>query len=219
MTRLAFALVILFAAAAGCANYAPAGIPAPAVSAAPTASATAGTTATATQTGSPYVVRYDWAVPSREVTIEHPKSDAVPVTLVEVRTGDHARENPGYARITFAFERGYPDYRFAYVPEVTMDGSGDPVRLAGNAFLHVVFFTAMAHDDQTGRSTIRYASDRNVGLRNLVAYAPAGDYEGYVSYGLGTKVASGSDQALPIRVGELRRADGLYVIAVDVRAG
>ena len=63
------------------------------------------------------------------------------------------------------------------------------------------------------RTTQRPAEQ--LGYRRLVGYAFTGDFEGQVTYGLAIR-AGGPDRT-PIRVGELRRADGTYVVAVDVR--
>jgi hypothetical protein len=180
-----------------------------------------GTGGGTSESGPAFTVRYNWGVPSAEVTVEHkvvpplqpPPGIPLPY-LVEVRTGDHTQD--GFARITFAFRGAYPGYRFQYVRQLTADGSGNPVALAGNSVLRIVFVTAQAHDEN-GKSTIAYASNRQVGIGKLTAYAPAGDFEGYVTYGLGITVAAGSDQVAQIRVGELQRTDGTYVVAFDVR--
>src|SRR5436190_19616022 len=142
--------------------------------------------------------------------------------LVEIHTGDHGAENPGYARISFYFRVGFPTYNVQYVSQVLTEGKGDPLPLEGNAALRVGFVDANVRDEN-GHSTIVFAAPTRIGFRNLKSYGFAGDFEGYVSYGLGIQVAPGSDQALPIRVGELRKPDGkggyLYVVAVDVRVG
>jgi hypothetical protein len=76
--------------------------------------------------------------------------------------------------------------------------------------------------NNAGASTIRFAADPHVGLGGLVSYASAGDFEGYVTYGLGIQVAPGSDQVREIRAGQQTRPDGagdvLYVVAFDVRS-
>lgn len=110
--------------------------------------------------------------------------------LVDIRTGDHA----DFAWITFAFRGAFPEYNFAYGPDVRAEGSGIPIELPGNAFLRIQFVHAQAHDN-TGASTIRFALKQAVGIGNFVGYAPAGDFEGYVTYGLGIRVAPNSDQA------------------------
>jgi hypothetical protein len=154
-------------------------------------------------------VTYAWNVPSREVRVEHPV-DVPPVPeLVEVRTGDHPEG--GFARITFAFRDAVPAYRFQYVRQVVSDGAGTPIALPGNSFLTIVFSPARAGAGDAGV--------QNVGYRNLVSFVRAGNYEGYVTYGVGISVAPDSDQVLPIRVGELTRPDGLHVVALDIKNG
>ena len=128
--------------------------------------------------------------------------------------GDHPGDQPAYTRMTFAFEGAWPSYEIAYQRSLTKDGSGEPVSLPGNSILRITFTDAQAHDDQ-GRTTARPGT--TLGFPTLKGYAVAGDFEGHVTYGLGIQVAPNSDQALPIRVGELVRADGTYVVAVDVR--
>jgi hypothetical protein len=190
----------------------------------PTATGSVATSAVAVARTSPassnYRVTYGWAVPSAEVTVAHavrppvaPAPQPALPALREIRTGNHA----GYARITFRFSGAMPGYRFQYVPAVLGEASGEPIPLPGNAFLRIQFVQAQAHDD-SGASTIRYAADPRGRVGNLRGYGSAGDFEGYVSYGLGIQVAPGSDQVLPIRAGELTRP-GEFVIAIDIKQG
>ena len=97
----------------------------------------------------------------------------------------------------------FPSYTFQIVPQVTRDGSGDPVTLPGATFLSVVFTPARS-DAATG--------PRTVGYRRLKGYEQVGDYEGYVSYGVGVAGAT-----VLVRTGESTRADGTNVLALDVR--
>ncbi|WP_121155034.1 AMIN-like domain-containing (lipo)protein [Micromonospora pisi] len=168
-----------------------------------------------------YRVTWNWGVPSEPVRIDNkvrppvvpPPGPPLPL-LVEVRVGDHPDED--FTRITFAFRNGTPGYQISYVPRVTMAGSGDPVKLPGNAFVYIEFNPAQAHDEQ-GRSSIVSAPDPGLGYPTLRGYGSAGDYEGHVSYGLGLQVPPGSDHALPIRALQLTRPDGTRIVAVDVR--
>jgi hypothetical protein len=95
------------------------------------------------------------------------------------------------------------------------------VKLDGAYFLNVVFTGALAHDDTTGKSTVVKTPARPVGMSALLDYATAGDFEGYVTYGVG--VAEAGDSAPAIRSGELKRSDGaggfFYVVHFDVRVG
>jgi hypothetical protein len=166
-------------------------------------------------------VTYGWAVPSRparvahriDVPIQPPPGTPLPF-LARVEVGDHPGDDPAYTRITFAFEGAWPSYEVAYQRSLTADGSGAPVPLPGNSVLRITFTNAQAHDDQ-GRGTDRPSP--KLGYPTLRGYGFAGDFEGHVTYGLGIQALPDTDQVLPIRVGELVRADGTYVVAVDVR--
>jgi len=169
---------------------------------------------------SPYRVTYGWAVPAHPVLVSH--QVAVPVAappavplplLVDVRAADHPDEN--FTRITFAFRGGTPSYEVGYVPSVASDGSGKPLPLTGNAFVRIQFTPAQAHDNQ-GHPTVTVAPRTTLAFPTLRGYGFGSDFEGYVTYGLGLQVAVDSDQVLPVRLGELVRADGTHVVAVDV---
>jgi hypothetical protein len=172
-----------------------------------------------------YRVTYDFAVPSSPVTIAHtvtppiaqPPAPPLPY-LVGIYVGNHP---PSYQRISFYFRGAFPPYRFQYVRQVTSDGSGAPVSLSGNSFLSIVFLSAQAHLEN-GSSSVLEQPPASIGFPNLRSYAPAGDFEGHVSYGLGIQTAPNSDQVLRIRAGELRKTDGsggyLYVVHFDVES-
>ncbi|GIF72438.1 AMIN-like domain-containing (lipo)protein [Asanoa siamensis] len=167
----------------------------------------------------PYRVTYGWAVPSNPAKIRHhvelrePPAPALPY-LVRVQVGDHPAADPAYTRITFAFDSAWPTYEIAYQRDLTKDGSGDPVPLPGNSVLRITFTDAQAHDGKGGQTE---RPGTSLGFPTLKGYGFAGDFEGQVTYGLGIQAKPNSDQAIPIRVGELVRADGTYVVAVDVR--
>lgn len=243
MRRFLVMPVLVALCAAGCGQAQRAGSPAPpaapgTTAPAPTNTDPASPTGAGRPAGSssskpatnPYRVTYNWGVPSSTVWVRNrvavpiAPAPAIPLPyLVEIRTGDHGTEWPGYVRVTFTFEGAYPAYNFSYVRELLGEGSGARVPLEGNAVLRIQFTPAQAHDN-AGDTTIRYAADRQVHLRNLRSYAPGGDFEGYLTYGLGIQVAPDSDQVLPIRVGQLSRRDTAtgrmrYVIAFDVRVG
>jgi hypothetical protein len=215
---------------------APTSTPPPSAPTTGTAAPTTGTGATqppppasepADPPGVEYRVSYNWAVPGTEASITHPLTAPLPGPiglpyLVGVYVGDHPEASPKYQRISFYYRLAFPSYRFQYVPQVVSDGSGEPVPLPGNAFLNIVFVDAQAHDDN-GASTIAAKPPATIGFQNLRGYALAGDFEGYVTFGLGIQVAPGSDQALPIRAGELKKPDGsggfFYVVHFDVQTG
>lgn len=231
MTRqrvpLLASLVLLLAAAActtGRDNSTSTPSTAPAPSATTAAQAPATTppatpqpSATRSQAAGDWRVTYGWAVPSAPARVTH--TVTVPVTpapgeplpvLVQIQVGDHPSE--GFSRITFAFRGPTPGYEVGYVSRVESDGSGAPVSLPGNAFLSVRFNPAQGHDS-SGRSTVS-APARTIGYPTLRGWAPAGDFEGYLSFGLGVQTTGGR---LPVRLAESTRPDGTHVVSVDVR--
>ncbi|MGC5021819.1 AMIN-like domain-containing (lipo)protein [Micromonospora sp. DT47] len=177
--------------------------------------ATAGPSVTRPAAPGDWHVTYGWAVPTAPARVSHtvrlpltpPPGEPLPV-LVEVRVGDHPDED--FSRITFAFRGPIPGYEVAYVARVEQDGSGDPVDLPGTAFLALRFNPAQAHDG-AGRNTAS-TPPRTIGFPTLRGWAPAGDFEGYLSFGLGL-----SRGGLPVRLGESTRPDGTHVVSVDVR--
>ena len=109
-----------------------------------------------------------------------PASTPTPV-LVAVR----ATHNGGTVdRVVFEFSGGVPSKRdVAYVERIVADGSGRPVRVAGQALLRVRFEPAQAHADD-GQPT---EAPRRVafGVPNVLTAVRAGDFEGITTYGLG----------------------------------
>ncbi|HEY9475929.1 MAG TPA: hypothetical protein VIS06_19020 [Mycobacteriales bacterium] len=101
-------------------------------------------------------------------------------TLVAIRAAHH----PGYDRLVFEFRGGLPQrHDVNYVPVVIADGSGEPVPLAGDAFLHVVFSPAVGHDD-AGHGTFG-PTRRTTALPQIIQVATAGDFEAVLSFGVG----------------------------------
>jgi hypothetical protein len=73
--------------------------------------------------------------------VEHPPVGSP--KLVTLRAGRHA----GYDRVVFQLDGPIPSYySVRYVPQVRLDGSGEPLRLRGAAFLEVVV-RAPTHDE------------------------------------------------------------------------
>ncbi|MCW3839982.1 hypothetical protein ONA70_07710 [Micromonospora yasonensis] len=218
---LLLGVVVLLAAACTTTDHdgattAPSTAPAPGATAAATTPATVPAATTAAPAAGDWRATYGWAVPTSPARVPHPVP--VPVTpapgeplpvLVRIQVGDHPAE--GYSRITFAFRGPTPSYRIGYVAQVEAEGSRAPVSLPGNAFLAVRFDPAQAHDS-AGRSTVS-APSRTIGYPTLRGWAPAGDFEGYVSFGLGVQT---SGARLPVRLGESTRPDGTHVVSVDV---
>lgn len=109
-----------------------------------------------------------------------PAAVTAPPLLVSVRAASHA----GYDRVVWEFRGGLPAHRDArYVPSLLGDGSGLPMRIAGDAVLRVSMFDANAHNPETNRAT---APRRLVvGLPNVIELVQSGDFEAHVSYGVG----------------------------------
>ncbi|HKF00400.1 MAG TPA: hypothetical protein VKG45_15900 [Actinomycetes bacterium] len=114
-----------------------------------------------------------------------PETDPV-AHLVAVRTARHA----SFDRVVFEFRGRVPGYDVRYVPAVTQDASGRPVPLRGSAFLRVVLRHASAVEQGlpappgyrrtwTGPSTV------TTGFASLQQVRAAGDFEGYLSFGVG----------------------------------
>ncbi len=221
--------VVVVLGLAGCTGTTPEPSPSGSPTSAPSASETLGVAppppaSEPADDGIEYRVTYPFQVPASPVTVTNPVSPPVGPYglpyLVGVYTGDHPEGDPAYQRISFYFREAFPSYRFGYVPAVVQDGSGNPVAIDGVLFLTVTFMDAQAHNDG-GASTVVESAPTAIGFTNLVAYAPAGDFEGQVTYGLGLRGPGGSGQQVPIRAGELKRPDGaggfFYVVHFDVR--
>jgi hypothetical protein len=108
---------------------------------------------------------------------------AVPpvATLIDVRYACHE----DFDRIVFDFRDNSPGYVVEYVdPPIVQDGSGEPVEIDGEAFLNVRFNPAQAHDD-AGESTYTGPREITPGLASVSEMEMAGDFEGYVTWGIG----------------------------------
>ncbi len=114
--------------------------------------------------------------------VEGPAPAVPPLaTLTDVRYACHE----DFDRIAFDFEDNLPGYAIEYVePPIVQDGSGEPVDIEGAAFLKVVFNTAQAHDD-AGNSTYTGPREITPGLDSVSEMEMAGDFEGYVTWGIG----------------------------------
>jgi hypothetical protein len=120
-------------------------------------------------------------------------------TLIDVRAGTHT----GHDRVVFEFRGAVPEHRVGYVDQLVEDGTGDPVSVAGDADLEVVFQGANAHQED-GSPTI---SPRRFspGLPAVKEIAQLGDFEAVVSYGIGV------GQRRPIQVSTLSNPSRLVI--------
>ncbi|MFP5347804.1 MAG: hypothetical protein ACLGIA_12360 [Actinomycetes bacterium] len=128
--------------------------------------------------------------------------------LVDVRAGRHTC----YDRLVLDVAGAAGGYSVRYVPEVTMDGSGEPVPLRGGAFLSVVAHVPAY--DENGNDTYHAPDPRELvdvtGYRAFRQVAFAGSFEGYTTIGLGVRAR------LPFRVFVLDGSDGHGRLVVDV---
>lgn len=109
------------------------------------------------------------------------RTDAGTTILRAVRTGEHA----GSERLAFEFDgAGLPAWQVEYVDRPLRDcGSGEPVPVAGDAWLQVQFVGAQAHTD-AGEPTSgprRRTVNQSV-MRELVRTC---DFEGHVTWVVG----------------------------------
>jgi hypothetical protein len=107
--------------------------------------------------------------------------------LTSVRTGKHG----GYDRVVFQFSGGLPSVRAERVTTVYDDPKGTPVPLAGKSRLHVVFRGASAFCPQPAHRT--WAGPQVLAPRysQLLMVKAAGDFEGYLSFGIGLAARGG----------------------------
>ena len=120
-------------------------------------------------------------------------------TLVDVRAGRH----PGFDRVVFEFQGAVPEHHVRYVDQLVEDGSGNPVSVAGNADLEVVFQGANAHKaDGTPSVGPRRFSPVLTAVKEV---AQIGDFEAVVSYGIGL------DRRRPLTVSTLSGPSRLVI--------
>lgn len=107
-------------------------------------------------------------------------------TMTNIRTG----LNTGYDRIVLDMTGSAPGVSYTLVDELTADGSGEVVWLTGEFFVSVVATPARAHNDNGNSTYAGPTKFRTRNLRNVMAVAVTGDFEGYLSIGLGTRYQS-----------------------------
>lgn len=101
--------------------------------------------------------------------------------LTAVTTGEHN----GYDRVVFQFSGGLPAVTADRVATVYADPKGTPVPLAGQSYLRVVFRGASATCPQPSKRTWTGPSVLTPYLPQLLTVSAAGDFEGYLSFGIG----------------------------------
>ena len=171
-------LVIIAAALAGCGSSHPAGPSGAAGSSGATGSPAPGGTSAPPQTA---------ATPSPDAPQAGGQAGAARACqqpgkyLTAVRTGQHA----GYDRVVFQFSGGLPAVTAERVTAVYADPKGTKISLPGQSWMHVVFRGATGYCPQPAHRTWTGPSALNPHYPQLLAVKAAGDFEGYLSFGLG----------------------------------
>ena len=142
-------------------------------------------------------------------TVTRPAAIAETALLERVAVAGH----DGYDRVVFQFRNGLPGYRVEYVePPLREDGSGNLVKLAGEAFLVVRMEPASGFDLTVPEGELIYTGprritpDRTSVLREVVR---TGDFEAVLTW------AVGLEARVPFRVLTL---DDPFRIVVDFAA-
>ncbi|MDN4645935.1 AMIN-like domain-containing (lipo)protein [Arthrobacter sp. PsM3] len=225
------------AASSGAPPPAPATSTAATSTAAPSASATVPADSDETappQSGDKVIsstVALDWTWPGPGQPFEATHTNPVPLpppaaaplpTLYAIGAGMHPADTPPYDQLSFRFQGGFPSYNVEFVPELLADASGLPVPMPGTgAILRVVFHGAQAHTADGTASTITSAPAPSIGYPALTSYAPAGDFEGVLTYGIGVGRPMGTVPQTKVRVYEVEKIEGgqhLYVVAIQLDA-
>ena len=153
-----------------------------------------------TQAGSPGVAKTPASAsstPAPQTTTPSPsgKSTVTPNTpgcslpgsyLTAVRVGEHV----GYDRVVFQFSGGLPAVTVSRVAAVSTDPKGTPVALPGQSYLHVVFRGASGTCPQPSQRTYTGPSVLAPYYPQLLMVSAAGDFEGYLSFGIGLAAQS-----------------------------
>jgi hypothetical protein len=176
-------------------------------------------------------ITHDWAWPGAKSPFKTTHSNPVPLapppaeplpTLDTIGAGQHPSDTPPYDQLSFRFNGAFPSYDISFVPELIADGSGLPVPMPGTgAILKVVFHGAQAHSADGKGSTIKSSPAPSIGYRALTRYAPAGDFEGVLSYGIGVGRPGTAVQQTKVRVYEVEKIEQgrhLYVVAIQLDA-
>ncbi|MEY2590103.1 MAG: hypothetical protein QOJ67_2087 [Acidimicrobiaceae bacterium] len=115
----------------------------------------------------------------------------LPTPIVNVRAGRHEC----FDRVVVDLAGPAVGYHVSYVAAVLGQGSGEPVPLAGGAFLDVTLYAPTS--DLNGTPTFSPDPGNVVdvsGFRTVRQVVSAGSFEGYTTFGVGTRAR------LPFRV-------------------
>jgi hypothetical protein len=106
--------------------------------------------------------------------------------LTAIQVGEHG----GYDLVVFQFSGGLPTYGADYARTVYQDPKGTVVPLPGQAYLRVVFRGASATCGQPLSRTYTGPSVLTPYYPELLAVSAAGDFEKYLSFGIGLAPAA-----------------------------
>lgn len=172
-------------------------------------------------------VAYPWHWPNdagSPANIQHSYPVPPLPQVVAIGAGDHpggAAERP-YNRMSFTFSSAFPSYRIQFAGRLVGDPSGRAIPLAGDGVLTVTFRQAQAHTASGAPSVVTQPPAR-LGFSRMVSWAPAGDFEGVVTYGIGIAWPNPhSNPQFSVRAIEVEKvtASGQhrYIVAIDIDA-
>ena len=109
-----------------------------------------------------------------------------PGVTMATQRGVRLGRQPDFVRIVLDFADGpLPGYQVEYVDEpVSQCGSGDQIKLEGDALLYLRLTPAQAHDDQ-GRVTVQQRHVRPANLPVVEEMRLVCDFEGEVAWAIG----------------------------------
>ncbi|WP_395401674.1 hypothetical protein ACHMXB_00090 [Arthrobacter sp. UC242_113] len=129
--------------------------------------------------------------------------------VTNVRTGQHYC----FDRLVIDLKGKAKGYNVRYVSKVAQEGSGQPIKLRGGAFLQLTI-NSPAYDNATGKATFIPANRSEVtkvsGYHTFRQVAWAGSFEGYTTLGLGVRAR------LPFKVYTLDGPGSGSRLVVDV---
>lgn len=195
--RAVMGLAVAAALAVGCGSVAPPGAPHSSATPSPrpaSVAPTPGSTSAAPAPTASYSPQPAWPTTPRTGA----STGAGYLTAVTV--GRH----PSFDRVVFSFTDAIPGYAVSYVRNVVSDAKGDIVALPGQAFLRIVFRPASSYQTYSGADTITPL------FPTLLQVRAAGDFEGYLSFGIGLSKRAG------FRVLTLTQP---YRVAIDLAHG
>lgn len=150
----------------------------------PVTTQTTSAPATSTPSASASPGATDLPAPTKTTPVQAGSMTTPAALLTSIQVAHHST----YDRVVFEFSGELPGYRVAYVPQVVMDASGEPVALKGSHFLQVVFQGATLDTSlQQGSAGKQYTGPKRITplLPAVQEIAFAGDFEAVLSWGIG----------------------------------